>query len=98
MEVDIDKNMEESGIKKNVNKNTYPVFLRYEILKRERPYKSGVVVLSRTSVCFSINKLTIKLSHSFHVPYITHSNVHFHTVVKQVLLIKLFIIIILNYS
>ena len=74
-------------------------------LKRERTYKFGRAVLSGTSIYFGINKLTLQISNSFHVPYIVHSDLHFRTVLfmfpfllidhnrKQVLLIKRFMLI-----
>ena len=47
--------------------------------KDTRTHKCGWVVLFRTSVYFTISKITLQFSYSFHVPWTILSNVFFHT-------------------
>ena len=50
--------------KKNTKKNTYATFYSSTFFTQQRI----IVLLSRTSVCLAISKLTLSLSNSFHVP------------------------------
>ena len=68
-----------NGNKEN-NKKYICCFFTIWNLKSAITYKCGRVVLSRISVYFSISKLILLFSISYHVPCIILSNVYFYIV------------------
>ena len=68
-----------NGNKEN-NKKYICCFFTIWNLKSAITYKCGRVVLSRISVYFSISKLILLFSYSYHVPCIILSNVYFYIV------------------
>ena len=71
-----------NGNKKYNEKYICCIFTTWN-LKSPITHKCEQVVLSRALVYFTISKLILLFSYSFHVPCIIHSNVYFYIVVHS---------------